>query len=507
MHPPTTDQIELLAKELGFYLSDREINYIKDSIENGLEHFQKLEELDDTDHVHAHGGRDTQGSPERDPYNAFVTHCKITEAEEGPISDYDVGLKDNIAVAGVEMTCGSKLMEGYIPKQDATVVRRLLESGASITGKLNMSALAYSATDVTATGPVKNPHDTSRSPGGSSNGSAVAVITEMVDAALGTDQGGSIRIPAAWTGCVGMKPTWGLVPYTGVQSLEDTIDHIGPLTRSVKECAQILTAISGFCPDDPRQSGLEIPSVDYAAHLDNWNDDLVIGILENGFQIPNANEQVCDTVRKAIETIGDTGIETRTVLSPAHDDALAVWNGIQIEGIAKKIKMEGVTPFTKTPVNEQLANYFSIARKEYANEYPVSMKVLLLMEEFISKNYNQRYYNIAMNLRSEISEAYEEIFEKIDILALPTAPTLPPHLSNPVDLDDRVEPMHPKEPNIRTTAPFNVTGHPAVSVPCGMVNDLPVGLQLVGGLFEDKKVLKTARMVESTLGVEVEVSA
>jgi amidase len=235
VQPPTPEEIREKAAAHHIDLTDEEVEDFAAIVPGVLAGYERLDELVDPRPRIEHTDRDPgyKPGPEEDPLNAFVTKCRVSGADDGPLAGYEVGIKDNVAVAGVEMTLGSKLFEGYVPSTDATIVTRLLDAGATITGKLNMEDMAFSGSgELSATGPVLNPRDENHIAGGSSSGSAAAVASGAVDVAIGGDQGGSIRIPASWSGIVGHKPTHSLVPYTGIVGLGRSFDHAGPMASS-----------------------------------------------------------------------------------------------------------------------------------------------------------------------------------------------------------------------------------------------------------------------------------
>jgi amidase len=279
--------------------------------------------------------------PEGDPYRAFVTDCSVRTMEDGPLAGVTVGVKDNIAVAGIEMTCGSPILKGYVPETDATVVRRILNAGAHVTGKTAMRPLAIGTKGARVdSGPVLNPHDRSRVAGGSSGGSAAAVAAGDVNVALGTDQGGSIRNPASYCGCVGLKLTHGLVPYTGSAGLGPTIDHLGPLTRAVDDCAKLLSVLAGADGDDPRQG--TVRTADYTRTIDEISD-VRVGVLEEGFGHEAADPRVDETVRSAARMFADLGCDVSTMSVPEHRNGRNVWTAIANEEIVAVFQAGGLS--------------------------------------------------------------------------------------------------------------------------------------------------------------------
>jgi amidase len=472
-------------------LSEEEIVYLSELIDENLPGYERIDAMwSDRERVkkdpRGPGYRPTESE---DPYNAFVTKCEVAGECDGPLSGSTVGIKDSIAVRGIEMTWGTKVLEGYVPKRDATVVTRLLDAGASITGKTNLSACMFSGvtSELTATGPVANPRDPTRVAGGSSSGSAAAVVTGDVDMALGGDQGGSIRIPAAWSGCVGLKPTWGLVPYTGIVAADETLDHVGPMTRTVEDSAKMLDVLAGYDPEDPRQSKGSIPDVSYTEAIGEDVSGLTIGILNEGFGLKEADPRVDEATRAAIKRFEDLGVEVTTVSVPYHDDGMALWNAIAFEGLATKFRNNGVGYFQPERQDPRFSVAFGKGRAVRGGDLPPLLKLAIVLGEWTKQRYQGQYYARARNLARELTDAYDEALESVDALALPTVVTLPPEIDREQRKKDTVTRGVGSIPN---NGQFNVTGHPALSIPCGTVEELPVGLQLVGRHFEDGTLLR-----------------
>jgi amidase len=243
-----------------------------------------------------------QPEPAENPLGAWYVRTEILQAAEGPLAGRRVAVKDNIEVAGVPMMNGSRTLEGFVPSRDATVVTRLLAAGATIAGKAVCEDLCFSgASHTSVTGPVRNPWDTTRTTGGSSSGSAALVAAGEADLALGGDQGGSVRIPSSWCGTVGHKPTHGLVPYTGAFPIEFTLDHLGPITRTVADAALMLSVIAGRDGWDPRQPADLQPS-DYAGALGRDVRGLRAGVVAEGFGLPDLSEPAVDEAVRAPAT-------------------------------------------------------------------------------------------------------------------------------------------------------------------------------------------------------------
>ncbi len=500
VRPPTPEEIREFAADHHMSLSESEVEDFAAAIEGTLAGYERLDELPEPTQERTFTDRDPGHRPdsEEDPLNAVVRRCHVPGASTGPLSGYEVGLKDNVALAGVEMTCGSKLFDGYVPDRDATVVTRLLDAGATITAKLNMEDMAFSGSgELSATGPVLNPRSEDHIAGGSSSGSIAAVMNGDVDVAIGGDQGGSIRIPASWSGGVGHKPTHSLVPYTGVVGLGHTYDHVGPMARNVPDCARVLDAIAGKDPDDPRQGAVPTEAGGYLDGLNDDPADLTVGVLSEGFGHEASEEGVDERVQEAVDAFEAAGATVEEVSVPMHRDGLAIWNGVVIEETTALVRGEGVGHFGKGHYDTQFAEAFGRARRAGADDYLTTLKLTLILGEYLAEQYHGRYYAKAQNLARELAERYDEALADVDVLAMPTTPQTAherrDHLTR-LEVIDRALNM------LDNTAPFDVTGHPAISVPAGESDGLPVGLMFVGERFEDATVLSAGRAFEEHVG-------
>ncbi|MFW5900638.1 MAG: amidase, partial [Halodesulfurarchaeum sp.] len=429
-----------------------------------------------------------------DPYNAWITHCKVVGRENGELEGWDVGVKDNIAVAGIEMTCGSQVMEGYVPQQNATVVDRLLKEGARVVGKTNMDDMAFTGNGhSSAFGPTLNPHNESHLSGGSSGGSAIAVATEEVDVALGGDQGGSIRAPAAWTGVVGHKPTHGLTPYTGCVGIENTIDHVGPLAPDVETAARTLSVIAGVDGKDPRQPA-SVPTERYEAALDGDVSELSIGVVLEGFDRPDYDEAVNQRVWEGIDTLESLGATVEEISIPIHDDAMDIYTVALAEGFVAAVSGEGLGHNWKGWYDVALAETFGKFRRAQGGDFPPSVKLTLLAGAYTSRQYHSKYYAEAMNLREELTNTYDDSLQEFDVLAMPTTPQT---ANEWVPEQDRFEFIDDAWGNLANTCAFNMTGHPSLSVPVEPADGLPVGLMLTGRMFDDVTVLNAGYALQA----------
>src|SRR5690606_1904906 len=270
-------------------------------------------------------------SAEENPLNAWYVKTSIKGAPSGRLAGKRVALKDNICLAGVPMMNGASILEDYVPDVDATIVTRILDAGGEIAGKAVCEYYCFSGgSHTSATGPVLNPHDRRRSANGSSSGSAALVAAGDVDMAIGGDQAGSIRGPAAWCGVVGMKPTWGLVPYTGIVPIAHTLDHAGPITATVADNEALLEVIAGADGIDPRQYSPRVEA--YGEALRQGPAGLRVGVLKEGFGRSDSEPDVDEKVRAAAELLAKLGMEVAEVSVPLHAAGLAIWAPIALEG-------------------------------------------------------------------------------------------------------------------------------------------------------------------------------
>jgi len=306
-----------LAEANHFEITDSEMAAFEAMIPGLFESYDILEQLPETRTPLRYPSRDagSRPSPEEDPYNAILRRCTLRGATGGKLSGKRIGLKNNICVAGMPMTCASLMLEDYIPDTDATIVTHMLNEGAEITAILNLDNFAFSgAGDTSAFGPTLNPHNTDYLAGGSSGGSAAGLYYDDIDITIGGDQGGSIRIPASFCGVVGHKPTHGLVPYTGIVGIDNTFDHAGPMARTVYEAALLLEVIAGKDPLDPRQG--EVATQPYTEALNDDTSGLRIGVVTEGFGMPESDLAVDYRVRQALRGLAEAGATVSDVSIP-----------------------------------------------------------------------------------------------------------------------------------------------------------------------------------------------
>lgn len=495
VRPPTTSQIRDIAQEFNLALTDDDAASFAGIIAGALDVYSRLDRLPEpklpVNYPRSPGRRP---SAEENPYNGWYWRTEIKGAPAGLLAGKRVAIKDNICVAGVPMMNGSALLEGYVPEVDATVVTRILDAGGEIAGKAACEDLCFSgASHTCATGPIRNPHDPTRSAGGSSGGSAAVVAAGDVPMALGGDQGGSIRTPSSWCGVYGLKPTWGLVPVTGSMPISYSVDHCGPMCASVEDVARLLTVVAGHDGWDSRTVAAKVG--DYMGALSQGADGLRIGVLKEGFGHPESDPAVDDKVRDAIREFERFGAEIVELSVPMHYDGPAIWSGVILEGAAEMM-LKGYG------VGNNLPGYYPLSMQEAfargfatrLNDASETVKLVLLLGEYLHRNYHNRYHSKAQNQRVLLRQAYQDALAEVDVLAMPTIPFTATKIPEAAVPRERyVELALNMQAN---TCPFDVSGHPAFTIPCAKKGALPIGLMLVGRHYEEATLIRAAAAFE-----------
>jgi aspartyl-tRNA(Asn)/glutamyl-tRNA(Gln) amidotransferase subunit A len=426
-------------------------------------------------------------------HNAFITETTIEGADDGPLAGRTVAVKDNISTDGVRTTCGSAMLESYVPPYDATVVERLKTAGATIVGKANMDEFGMGGTtETSAYGPVANPADPDRVPGGSSGGSAAAVAAGEADLALGSDTGGSVRNPAAFCGVVGIKPTYGLVSRYGLVAYANSLEQIGPIARTVEDAAALLDVISGPDPKDATTrfdsdgDGADAthPATDsnYAAAADGDVDGLEIGVPTE--LVEGAAEGVVETFWDALEDLEAQGASYHEVDLPSVEHAVEAYYVIAMgEASSNLARFDGVRYGPEQDYEGNWNEEFASVREDGFGE-EVKRRVLLGTYA-LSAGYHDKYYRKAQDARAWVKQDFDEALADADVLASPTMPVPPMAMGE--SLDDPLT-MYLADAN---TTPVNLANLPAISVPAGETEaGLPVGLQLVGPAFGEKTIIR-----------------
>ncbi|WP_030606285.1 amidase [Streptomyces fulvoviolaceus] len=497
---PAPERLRRIAEDFGITLTDDALAEFGGLIDEGLASYETVDREWAARAPQAPARAWSRPSPDDNGLGAWAACAEITESAEGPLAGKRLAIKNNVAVAGLPMANGSKTLEGYIADEDATVVRRVLQAGGTITGTSVCEDLCFSGGSHTAaSGPVRNPWSPEHSSGGSSSGSAVLVATGQVDMAVGGDQGGSVRMPASWSGIVGLKPTHGLVPYTGAFPIELTLDHLGPMALTVTDTALLLSVIAGADGLDPRQVGL--PSArDYTKGLDSGVAGLRVGVVREGFGQPGSEAEVDDTVRAATEHLASAGAEIVDISVPEHLDlGMAVWSVIATDGaVWQMMHGNGYGLNHRGRYSPSVMSAYAAGRREHFGEVSPSVQYIALLGQYMIEQRDATSYAKAQNLAPVLRAAYDLALTQVDLLCLPTTPMRATRLPAP-DAPLR-EHVRRAVDMLGNTAPFDTSGHPAISVPAGVVDGLPVGMMLVGNQFDEPTVLRAARAFERAVG-------
>jgi amidase len=426
-----------------------------------------------------------------DRYQAWLWKCAIGGAERGLLSGKSVSFKDHVSVAGIPQVFTSQLMEGFIPDVDATVVSRVLGEGATVVGKHMMNGFMGDY------GKPVNPHNPDRITGGSSSGSGAALAAGEVDISFGGDQGGSIRLPAAYCGVVGLKPTFGLVSHFAVGfGAEPSVDHVGPMARTAQDVASALQAVAGYDDYDPRQHRGIPQSIDALSDLDGGVKGLRIGILEEGFADP-IEPDVAAGVLEAVATLEKLGAEVTKISIPQHAQIDSVYAALVYEGARAIFDVGFYGIGAKTYYPASIITAIDRMWRDNADMMQPRTKLNHLIAELSRRNFHGAVYAKAHNVRPSYVAAFDRALAEVDVLALPTVRTIAPRVEA-----DPTDPVEAIEANLRrnwmlmstayNTKPTNYTGHPAVAVPCGKVDGMPISLQLVGRFLDDPLLLRVA---------------
>ncbi|MHB8171948.1 MAG: Asp-tRNA(Asn)/Glu-tRNA(Gln) amidotransferase subunit GatA [Thermincolia bacterium] len=440
-----------------------------------------------------------------DKVKAFVTVTKEAALERAkavdekikageqvkPLMGIPMVLKDNMCAQGIKTTCSSKILHNFVPPYNATVVEKLQEAGAIVVGKANMDEFAMgSSTETSAFVKTRNPWDIDRVPGGSSGGSAASVAADQGFYSLGSDTGGSIRQPASFCGVVGLKPTYGRVSRFGLVAFASSLDQIGPFAKDVEDCAQIMNVISGH--DFRDSTSTDVPVPDYTTFLNQDIKGLRVGIPKEYF-VDGMDPEVEKTIRQAIAKLEEMGAICEEATLPHTEYALPVYYLIApAEASSNLARYDGVRYGYRAEGAEDLLTMYKKSRSEGFG--PEVKRRIMLGTYALSSGYYDAYYLKALKVRTLIKQDFDRAFEKFDVLVSPTAPSPAFKFGEKVD-----DPIQMYLSDIFTMS-VNLAGIPGISIPCGFVNGLPVGLQLMGKHFDEGTLLKVAHAFEQSTG-------
>lgn len=495
---PPLDTLQDIALSLGIHLSDAQLDTYNTLLQPNFDAYDAIDAL--PDYLPAVTYPRTPGyhpAGEENKYGAWYVKTTIEGKPGGKLSGKTVVLKDNVCLAGVPMMNGASTLEGYVPNVDATIVTRLLDAGAKVVGKSVCEYFCFSGGSHTSSpGPVHNPHRMGHSAGGSSSGSAALVAAGEVDLAIGGDQGGSIRMPASYCGVYGMKATHGLVPYSGVMPIELTIDHAGPITGNVTDNALMLEVLAGPDGLDPRQhAGQE--SKPYSELMKEGVKGMRIGIVTEGFGWPQSDQNVGEKVRQAAAVFTRLGATVSEVSVPMHTLGPAIWLPIAAEGATQQMMKDNGHGFNWKGLYVTSLVDFHAGWKHRADELSESLKLTMILGEYFIKHHRGHFYAKAQNLSRQLTAAYNAALAEYDLLLMPTLPMVAPPLPKPgAPIEEVIARAFEHVPN---TCPFDATGHPSMSIPCGKVDGLPVGMMLTGKHYEEATIYRAAYAFEQAV--------
>jgi aspartyl-tRNA(Asn)/glutamyl-tRNA(Gln) amidotransferase subunit A len=474
------DLARLTVHEAGYLLRRREISAV-DLAEDVL---AQIDQRDPTFHAYITVTADLAREQAR------AADRRIAAGEDGPLLGIPYALKDNMCVAGVRTTAGSRILESFVPPYDSTVARRLRDAGAVLVGKTNLDEFAMgSSTEYSAFSPTRNPRDPSRVPGGSSGGSAAAVAADECLFALGSDTGGSVRLPAAFCGVVGLKPTYGRVSRFGLIAFASSLDQIGPLTKDVADCALVLGAIAGHEPADSTSLNHPVPGYSKALGSGSLRDGrpLRVGVPREYF-VAGMQPGVESRVREAIERLAALGAEIEETSLPHTRYALDAYYVIApAEASANLARYDGVKYGLSA---EGPDAYAATARTRAAGFGPEVKRRIMLGTYALSSGYYDAYYLRAQRVRTLVKRDFDAAFATFDVLAVPTAPTVAFPLGERID-----DPLEMYLTDVCTVT-ANIAGLPGLVIPCGEANGLPVGLQLIGPAGGEATLLRAGYALE-----------
>ncbi|TRW78581.1 amidase [Mycolicibacterium sp. 018/SC-01/001] len=443
-----------------------------------------------------------RSTPLDDPLNAVVRWCDLPPTGDGPLSGRTISVKDSISVAGVPATCGYTGLEDFVPVAHATVVDRILRAGGRVVATTNMDCFGFAASGETSSyGPTVNPNSAAHLAGGSSSGAAAALSYPGIDMAVGCDQGGSIRIPAAWCGALGLKPTHGWVPYTGIAGIDQIIDHAGPIARSVADIATLMDVLVGRDDEDPRQPA-QIPPPMFTRRVENARKSLAgltIGVVDEAVDLTrqHGSTEILDVFEQTLTQLQALGARIERVSIPEHLTIAEAAFVCNIEGMASLLRSGGQGYGHLGRYDPLFSARLHSALQNRALELSPQVKLAWLAGTTMSTTYGGALYARARNQLASQTATYELVFRSLDMLVMPTTPIAPLLAGDHANVEQVLERGWTMLGN---TSPFNSTGMPALSMPVGRANGLPVGVMLAGPKGTDAELLEVARLYEAEVG-------
>ena len=427
--------------------------------------------------------------------NAYITFSDLPEKQlitDGKLSGKTIAIKDTISTLGLRTTCASKMLENYVPPFDAHVVTLLKKHGAIILGKANCDEFAMgSSTEHSAFGVTRNPHNLECVPGGSSGGSAAAVAGNLADLALGSDTGGSIRCPASFCGIVGLKPTYGLISRYGLIAYGNSLEQIGPMAKTVYDCALLLECISEY--DNRDSTCIKTKNPEYTQHLNDDIDNLKIAVPKEFFG--NGTDKVVEqTVWDTIKKLESEGVIIEEINIESVKYSLPAYYIIAMsEASSNLARFDGLRYGLHSGKSKDWNELFSNNRKL---GFGFEVKRRIMLGTFaLSSGYFDEYYIKAQRVRSLITSDFKRVFDKFDVVITPTMPTLPFKIGEKI-----TDPLSMYMSDVDTVS-ANLAGIPSLSVPCGSSNSLPIGIQLMSNHFNEQTILNLGNKIEQLRGM------
>lgn len=432
--------------------------------------------------------------------NAFITRTfelAIDEAKKideriarnekiHPLSGIPISIKDNIITEGIQTTCASHILEGFIPPYDATVIKRLKSEGAIIIGKTNMDEFAMgSSCEHSFFGATRNPHNTEYVPGGSSGGSCASVASNEAILSLGSDTGGSIRQPAGFCGVVGLKPTYGLVSRYGLIAFASSLDVIGPITKDVEDCALLLNVIASYDPME--ETSLNVPPIDYTKALNNDVSGMKIGLVKEYFE--GIDREVKDAIMNVCKRLSSLGCEIEEVSLKHSQYSIPVYYIIASSEASSNLARYDGVQYGLREIDKNLSVMY---KKTRSSGFGSEVKRRVILGTYsLSSGYYDAYYLKAQKVRALIKRDFDSVFSNVSLLISPTSPTPPFKIGERID-----DPISMYLSDVLTVS-SNLAGNPAISIPCGKTKEgLPIGLQIIGPHLSEPTILSLGFNIE-----------
>jgi amidase len=517
MNEISVDELQSAARRVGMHFTTDEehdgralAQWMLDEVDSFVEHAKALT----VQRQRIAGVRRVLGAPTpgEDPYNAILRWAEVeadaSERSSELLAGKNIALKDLISVAGLPLTGASEHLEGYLPDEDATVVSRILRAGGRIVAFTNMEGMAFGGGGESGCfGATRNPFDMTRSTSGSSGGSAAALFYDGIDIAFGSDQGGSIRQPASWCGVIGLKPSHGLVPYTGIMSHDPTIDHVGPMARTVSDVALALEAVAGWTADDPRQSSLDQARVGgYTFAVADAPDSLAglrFGVLAEALMDDGSADRgaVLEGFREARRKLEALGAELVEISIPSHAVAGSIMFAIMLEGITATLSGFGEGYHWSGRHSPTMRRAFGEGLRARGEKMPVAYRTAGAVGEFLRVRDFGNIYAVAQNFATTLRSDYDRAFESVDVILMPTTPGTAMELMPDAGILERQLRSFTMGSSLGADTPaHNLTGHPALSMPASEAAGMPSGVMLVGPKYSDARLLSVARVWEKQIG-------